>query len=163
MRTPGSTVLVAALILSLASCAGSPPAADGPAAEPDAKAALVAVLRAQQAAWNAGDVEAFMQRGYWDSERMTFLSGGTWTRGYEPVMARFKRRYTADGAEMGRLAFTEVETLALAPDAGLARGRWRLEFSDGSGAGGLFTLLLRRFADGSWRIVHDHTSSDEPG
>ena len=27
--------------------------------------------------------------------------------------------------------------------------------------GGLFTLLLRRF-DGAWRVVHDHTSADEP-
>ena len=31
---------------------------------------------------------------------------------------------------------------------------------DGTKPGGLFTVVLRRFSDG-WKIVHDHTSSDE--
>jgi ketosteroid isomerase-like protein len=42
-------------------------------------------------------------------------------------------------------------------------GRWHLERAkDSRGpAGGMFTLILRRFPQG-WRIVHDHTSADTP-
>jgi ketosteroid isomerase-like protein len=32
---------------------------------------------------------------------------------------------------------------------------------DGSMPGGLFTLIFRKFPDG-WKIVHDHTSAEEP-
>jgi beta-aspartyl-peptidase (threonine type) len=123
--------------------------------------ALAQVLQTQQAAWNAGDVAGFMQSGYWDSEETTFLSGGTWTRGFSAVQERFRRRYTEEGAEMGQLAFTELETIPLSEKAGLARGRWKLTFSDGTTTAGLFTLLLCRQANGHWRIVHDHTSSAE--
>jgi len=123
--------------------------------------ALAQVLRSQQAAWNAGDIEGFMRAGYWDSEDTTFLSGGTWTRGFAAVMERFKQRYTEEGAEMGQLAFTELETIAMTDRSGIARGRWQLTFGDGSKTGGLFTLLMWKQSDGQWRIVHDHTSSDE--
>jgi beta-aspartyl-peptidase (threonine type) len=123
--------------------------------------ALAQVLHEQQAAWNAGDVAGFMRSGYWDSEETTFLSGGSWTRGFAAVQARFQDRYTEEDAEMGELQFTELETLAVSPKAGLARGRWQLTFADGSETGGLFTLLVCRQSDGRWRIVHDHTSSGE--
>jgi beta-aspartyl-peptidase (threonine type) len=122
--------------------------------------ALAQVLQAQQSAWNAGDVEGFMRNGYWNSEETTFLSGGSWTRGFTAVQARFERRYTEERAEMGQLQFTELETIPLSASAGLARGRWQLTFSDGTTTGGLFTLLMCR-QDGEWRIVHDHTSSTE--
>jgi len=48
----------------------------------------------------------------------------------------------------------------LAEDTGTVRGRWKLQFSNESESGGLFTLLMRRFDEG-WRIVHDHTSAEE--
>ena len=133
-----------------------------PASKADVRTALVEVCRSQQDAWNAGDIDGFLARGYWNDDRVTFLSGGTWTRGYEPVMARFKKRYAEEGNEMGRLTFTDLETLVLDPQAGMVRGRWHLVYSDGSNDGGLFTLLMRQFEEG-WRIVHDHTSSDSGG
>jgi len=123
---------------------------------------IEAVLRAQEAAWNRGDVDGFMAAGYWHSPELTFLSGGSWTRGYEPVLARYRARYLGEGREMGRLAFTDLEIEVLDRDVGLARGRWALTFSEASGAeplAGLFTLVLRRLPEG-WRIVHDHTSLD---
>ena len=131
-----------------------------PSEKANVRTALVEVCRAQQAAWNGGNIESFMAEGYWDSGDMTFLSGGTWTRGYDPVLERFKARYASGDAEMGRLTFSNLETLVLSEETGIVRGRWQLVFSDESQSGGLFTLLMRRFEDG-WRIVHDHTSSDE--
>ena len=119
---------------------------------------MEAVVRSQEAAWNRGDLDGFMALGYWRSAELHFLSGGSWTRGYDSALGRYRERYASGGKEMGRLAFTELDSEALAEDAGLVRGRWELFFSDGGRAGGLFTLVMRRFPEG-WRIVHDHTSS----
>jgi beta-aspartyl-peptidase (threonine type) len=71
---------------------------------------------------------------------------------------RYRKRYQAEGRAMGSLEFSGVEVIVLAPDAALARGRWRLTMPDGQKPGGLFTLLLRKLPEG-WRIVHDHTSA----
>jgi ketosteroid isomerase-like protein len=35
-----------------------------------------------------------------------------------------------------------------------------LTMSDGKKPGGLYTLIFRRFKQG-WKIVHDHTSSNQ--
>ena len=89
-----------------------------------------------------------------------FCSGATVTKGWDETLARYRRRYQSEGREMGRLRFDGIEVVALGPDAALARGAWRLHMTDGKEPHGLFTLVLRRL-DGSWRIVHDHTSSGE--
>ena len=60
---------------------------------------------------------------------------------------------------MGWLDFEGVEVEAVAPDAAMAKGRWRLAFKSDKGAHGMFTLLLRRMREG-WRIVHDHSSGE---
>jgi ketosteroid isomerase-like protein len=57
---------------------------------------------------------------------------------------------------MGTASLSDLEIAVLAPDAALAFGRWQQQGDRGTGSG-LFTLLLRKTADG-WRIVHDHTS-----
>ena len=118
-----------------------------------------AVLDAQVEAWNRGDLEAFMA-GYWRSPDLVFCSGATVTKGWDETLARYRRRYQSEGREMGRLRFDAVEVLSLGDDAALARGAFHLVMSDGKEPHGLFTLLLRRL-DGSWRIVHDHTSAGE--
>src|SRR5262245_32515366 len=46
------------------------------------RAAVKAVLNAQEDAWNRGDVDAFMQH-YWKSDDLTFSSGGQTTRGWQ--------------------------------------------------------------------------------
>jgi beta-aspartyl-peptidase (threonine type) len=114
-----------------------------------------AVLDAQVASWNRGDLEGFMQT-YWNSPELTFNSSTNHTRGWEATFERYKTRYQSEGKEMGTLRFEEINVLLLDGDAALARGRWRLTLRESS-PGGLFTLILRRFPEG-WRIVHDHTS-----
>ena len=147
-------IAIVGLLLG-ATCA--PLAAEPPASE--AKAAVRAVLDAQVEAWNRGDLEAFMA-GYWRSPELVFCSGATVTKGWQATLERYRKRYQAEGREMGRLGFDAVEVLPMGPDAAAARGAWRLHMSDGKQPNGLFTLLLRRL-DGAWRIVHDHTSSAE--
>ena len=118
-----------------------------------------AVLQAQADAWNSGDIDGFMAEGYWNSEELTFLSGGSWTRGYDPVLERYRSRYVEGDNEMGSLEFTDIEIIQMGGDVALARGHWELTFSAGTTSAGLFTLVLRRLPEG-WRVVHDHTSLD---
>jgi uncharacterized protein (TIGR02246 family) len=124
----------------------------------DTAADVRAVLDAQVAAWNRGDLDGFMV-GYWKDDRLTFYSGDTVTRGWQATIDRYRKRYQADGKDMGRLQFRDVTVEPLG-DAALARGRWHLTMKDGTTPNGLFTLVLRKF-DGHWRIVHDHTSAAE--
>lgn len=119
-------------------------------------AAVRAVIEAQQAAWNRGDVEGFMD-GYAREETTTFVSGDTVTRGWQTVLDRYRRRYDTR-AKMGALAFTELELKPLSPFYTMAVGRWQLTLESGETPRGRFTLIFRRTA-GGWRIVHDHTSS----
>ena len=121
------------------------------------KAAITAVLNAQQAAWNRADVDAFLV-GYWHSAELTFSGSKGVSRGWDGVMARYKKNYP-DQAAMGHLDFSELEFRFLGPDAALVLGRWHLKRDKGD-VGGVFSLVWQRFPDG-WKIIHDHTSAVE--
>jgi uncharacterized protein (TIGR02246 family) len=123
--------------------------------------AINAVLIAQQDAWNRGDVDAFLT-GYWHSEDLTFSGSGGISRGWNEVLARYKRTYP-DRAAMGTLDFSGLEFRFLGPDSALVLGRWHLKRATDHGAenadiGGVFSLVWQRLPEG-WRIIHDHTSA----
>lgn len=122
------------------------------------RAAILALLNTQQAQWNQGNIRGFMQ-GYWDSPELTFAGSKGFTRGWEPVLARYEKTY-ADKAAMGTLDFSELEIRQLGPDAALVLGKWHLQRQAGD-IGGIFTLVLQKFPEG-WRIIHDHTTQSPP-
>ena len=70
-------------------------------------AAVRAVIEAQAAAWNRGDVAGYME-GYAKEETTTFVSGDSVTRGWQTVHDRYKSRYDTR-EKMGTLAFSELE------------------------------------------------------
>jgi ketosteroid isomerase-like protein len=113
-----------------------------------------AVLEAQAAAWNRGDIEGYMQ-GYAKSNDTVFISGDTVTRGWQTVMDRYKKGYDTR-EKMGVLTFSELEIKPFGKDAAVVFGRWQLKRAKDA-PGGRFTLIFRRTRAG-WRIVHDHTS-----
>ena len=113
------------------------------------------VLSAQQAAWNRGDVDAFLV-GYWRSPELTFSGSSGVSRGWDGVLARYKKSYP-DRAAMGQLDFSGLEFRFLGPDAALVLGQWHLK-REGGDIGGVFTLVWQKFPDG-WKIIHDHTSA----
>jgi uncharacterized protein (TIGR02246 family) len=121
----------------------------------DDAADIKAVLDDQQAAWNKGDLVGFM-KGYWNSKDLTFVSGKDITRGWEPTLERYKKRYQADGKEMGKLDFSDVQVQVLAPGVAVVTGKWELTLTKET-VGGRYTLILKKLDEG-WRIVHDHTS-----
>lgn len=118
-----------------------------------------AVLAAQEAAWNAGDLDGFMA-GYWKSEELKFLSGNDVTTGWQATHDRYQKRYKGEGKEMGKLKFDILDLEVVSSDAAIVRGKWALTLADGSNPHGLYTLLFRRI-DGEWVIVSDHTSAAE--
>lgn len=154
-----ATLALVLLSAALAGCATDRGACSTRADSVDARAEISAVMSAQEAAWNRGDLAAFMELGYWRSPELTFFSGGEVSRGFDEMLARYRRNYEAPGKERGTLAFTRLEVVPLTGDAAIARGRWDLDYAEKPDVGGLFTLALRLTPDG-WRIVHDHTSVD---
>ena len=116
--------------------------------------AISAVLNAQVAAWNRGDVDAFLE-GYWRSPEVSFGGANGFTKGWDGVRDHYKKRY-ADRAAMGTLDFSGLEFRFLGRDAALVLGHWHLQREQGDIAG-VFSLVWQRFPEG-WRIVHDHTS-----
>lgn len=116
------------------------------------------VLSDQKAAWNRGDVDAFLE-GYWHSPELTFSGSSGVTRGWDGVRARYKKNYPDRGA-MGQLDFSELEFHFLGPDAALVLGRWHLK-REKDELGGVFSLVWQRFPNG-WKIIHDHTSAVAP-
>ena len=116
-----------------------------------------AVLMEQQAAWNRGDIPAFLQ-GYWNSPELTFAGSDGIVRGYDGLLQRYRKTYP-DKARMGELEFADLEIRSLGADSALVLGHWHLKRTVGD-AGGVFSLVFHRFPTG-WRIIHDHTSAQK--
>ena len=123
------------------------------------RAPIDALLTAQQAAWNHGDLEGYMA-GYLHSDALIFTSGGKIRRGWQDAYDHYKARYASDPAAMGQLGFQIIEIDPIGSSGAIVLGRWTLTGTPHAG-GGVFTVVLERGADG-WRIVHDHTSHDAP-
>ncbi len=118
-------------------------------------AAVRAVIDTQRDAWNRGDVDGYMD-GYQRSSTITFVSGDSFTRGWQTVHDRYKKNYDTR-EKMGTLTFSDLDVMVLSPDTAMVLGRWHLQRATDE-PHGRFTLIFRRTRQG-WRIVHDHTSS----
>lgn len=141
-----------------------PEAAPAPAAEAPAKSGdprkpedvIRATLEAQAAAWNEGDLDAFMQT-YWKSDELKFVSGTETTKGWSATMKRYRERY-ADESGLGWLAFDKLDVTMATNDVAVVTGRFNHAKGDAA-TSGAFTLVMHR-QSGVWRIVHDHTTPD---
>jgi ketosteroid isomerase-like protein len=147
-----STAIVLAVVSLVAACAGSGGSEKGNA---ESAAAIRAVLDAQAAAWNRGDVEGYMD-GYERAEETTFISGDTVTRGWQTVSDRYKKAYDTP-EKMGTLAFGELEIKPLSEFYANVTGSWKLTRAKDT-PHGRFALIFRRTSAG-WRIVQDTTTS----
>ena len=88
-------------------------------------AAVRAVLETQSDAWNRGDVTGFMD-GYARSPDITFISGDSFTRGWQTVHDRYKKNYDSR-EEDGNVDVLHLEPTVLSPDVVMVRGRWHLQ------------------------------------
>jgi uncharacterized protein (TIGR02246 family) len=135
------------------------PACSTPSFRPEDEARIRAVLEAQRAAWNRGDLDAFMD-GYHHDDAIVFTSGAKIRRGYDEALQSYRHRYASGDAKMGALAFEDVEITSLGPDAAVALGHFELTETPQAGRG-VFSLVFTRRGN-RWGIMHDHSSAAEP-
>src|SRR6187401_299847 len=112
------------------------------------------LLAKQNAAWNRGDVDAFMV-GYWENDSLMFIGKSGVTYGYKNTLANYKKNYP-DTAIMGKLTFTLIQVKQLSAEYFHVTGKYYLTRTMGD-ASGHFTLLFRKI-NGKWVIISDHSS-----
>ena len=127
-------------------------------ARADAVADVKQVLTEQQAAWNRGDVKAFMA-GYDNSPETTFVGKKT-THGWQQVMDNYLQNYSSR-EKMGKLEFSDLDVRVLDEATAVVTGRFHLARTADAGGdmGGVYSLVFRKSASG-WKIVLDHTCGD---
>ena len=112
------------------------------------------VLAKQNAAWNRGDVEAFMV-GYWENDSLMFIGKSGVTYGYKNTLSNYKKNYP-DTTTMGKLTFTLIKVKQLSTEYFHVTGKYYLTRTIGD-ASGHFTLMFRKIK-GKWVIISDHSS-----
>ena len=122
--------------------------------EQDNIKAIQAILQNQTAAWNKGDLDAFMV-GYWKSDSLVFMGKSGPTYGYKNTLANYKKSYP-DTSYMGKLNFDIVSIKPLGKSYFFVIGKWFLKRSVGD-VNGVYTLVFRKTKTG-WKIISDHSS-----
>jgi len=112
------------------------------------------VLSKQSAAWNRGDIDAFMV-GYWENDSLMFIGKSGITYGYKNTLSNYKKNYP-DTMVMGKLTFTLIHVKQLSPEYFHVTGKYYLTRTIGD-ASGHFTLVFRKI-NGRWVIISDHSS-----
>src|SRR5262245_30962846 len=103
------------------------------------RAAVEAVLRAQEEAWNRGDLDAYMA-GYARTPELVFTSGGNVRRGWDETAKKYRDRYGTDPSTMGKLSFEVLGVQSLGADGAVVLGRWRLTDTAQAGSG-IFSVV----------------------
>jgi len=109
------------------------------------------VLAANAAAWNEGNLDAFMG-GYADSADLLMVKDAVVTTGWREVKKAFEQEIAAKGG-MGRLTFADIDVSLTSPDVATIAGRYAVERQDAVAAG-VMTLVMKQI-NGHWRIVQD--------
>lgn len=119
------------------------------------KQAIMKVLHQQQADWNKGDLEGYMQ-GYVKSDSLLFLGKRGPTYGWQQTLDNYRKGYP-DKSAMGQLTFDIQKVELLSDSAAFVMGGWHLQ-REKDEPQGFFTLILKKIG-GSWKVVSDHSSS----
>ncbi len=112
------------------------------------------ILQEQTAAWNRGDIDAFM-KGYWNNDSLLFVGKNGPTYGYSNTLNNYKKNYP-NKDYMGQLQFTLLEVKPLSKQLWMVLGKWELTRNAGN-ISGHYTLLFKKI-NGAWVIIVDHSS-----
>ena len=113
-----------------------------------------AAMDEQVTAWNAGDIDRYMNT-YWHDDSLMFIGKSGVTYGWENTLKNYKKGYP-DVAAMGKLDFELVNIKRLSVLYYSVAGKWHLKRTAGD-LGGAFTLLFKK-VKGNWVIIQDHSS-----
>ena len=120
------------------------------------KAEINNLLEKQVAAWNAGNLEKFMET-YWNSEKLVFVGSRGPTYGWQATLDNYKKGYP-DKVAMGKLNFKILNISKIDKKTVFVIGRFELTRDIGNLAGH-FTLVIQKIKD-EWLIVSDHSSAE---
>ena len=134
--------------LFIASCHDTKPM------QTDAIAEIQHVMDKQQAAWNRGDLEEYMN-GYWKSDSLRFIGKGGITYGWQSTLDNYKKGYPNADA-MGRLQFENLSMDLTGDSSAYVIGKWVLHRTNDTLSG--HYSLLWKCMKSRWLIVADHSS-----
>lgn len=117
----------------------------------DDEAAIRKVLEEQRLAWNAYDLEAFMQ-GYWKSESLKFYGSNGVTYGWQNTLARYHKAYPSKD-HTGTLQFVINDISQIEKGSYYVMGEYHLERKVGN-ADGIFMIIFKKIK-GEWKIIAD--------
>lgn len=147
---------LAAAAIGAAACRQVP---TPPPAGPSMRDEILASLTASAAAWNRGDLSAFMA-DYLDGSRTTYVTKTGVLHGGDSIRAHYLKAYAAQfaaGAKRDSLTFQGTEVDSLAPNVANVITFYVLTRGDSVVAKGPFSGVFIK-QDGRWRIAHDHSS-----
>ena len=116
--------------------------------------AIRTVLDRQAAAWNAGDLEAFMA-DYWHSPELQFVGSSGLTTGWQATLDNYREGYP-DRSAMGTLTFDILDISPRSKKVATVVGKWHLQ-REKDAPQGHFLLVFQKIG-GRWQIVADHSS-----
>jgi ketosteroid isomerase-like protein len=134
--------------ISIASCHDTNPM------QTDAIAEIQHVMDKQQAAWNRGDLEDYMN-GYWKSDSLRFIGKRGITYGWQSTLDNYKKGYPNADA-MGRLQFENLSMESTGDSSAYVIGKWVL-YRTNDTLSGHYSLLWKCMKS-RWLIVADHSS-----
>lgn len=120
-------------------------------AQTEDETAIKAILTEQQEAWSNNDLEGFMQ-GYWQSDSLTYYSGGKVTQGWQTTLDNYKKGYPTK-KETGTLNFKIDAITQITDGAYYVMGQYFLTLDTGD-RNGTFMIIFKRI-NGQWKIVAD--------
>lgn len=142
------------MCLLVAGCATAPNGNQGLGEEDRGR--ILSRMAEQEAAWNAGDLEGFME-AYWKSDSLLFVGSRGPSRGWNTTLANYRTSYP-DSRAMGTLTFGIEELSFAGKEHALMLGSWRLDRTGGlDSLSGWFSLVWQK-REGDWVIIRDHSS-----
>lgn len=139
--------IVLGVMLSIWACGGS--------SRQEISTEIRQLLISQQKAWNAGNIEEFME-GYHRDSGMQFIGARGVRYGWLATLNAYKKNYP-DKSSMGQLSF-DIDTIEILDKSGEIahiNGRWKLIRMHDTPAGH-FSLITRKIS-GKHKIIIDHT------
>lgn len=113
--------------------------------------AIKAIMAEQEEAWSNNDLEGFME-GYWQSDSLTYYSGGRVTQGWQTTLDNYKKGYPTQ-KDTGTLNFKIDAITKITEDAYYVMGQYFLTLEAGD-RNGTFMIIFKRIK-GEWKIVAD--------
>lgn len=122
-----------------------------------ARRGLQQALDQGAAAWNAGDLDRFME-SYVASAEIAYVSGERLVRGYDAIRAMYAERFGAGSCAgtMGQLSLRLLDLHLLGPRHAHVLGQFHLVTGQGEVAQGYTSLVFEHRTDG-WKILKDHS------